>query len=864
MVSCSDYDDDINNLNQRVDDLAKTVEDLKSKIEAGAVISSVNTIEDGVEVVLSNGEKYTLKNGADGKAGSVVTMGDNGNWFIDGVDSGRPWKGEKGDQGEQGPQGPEGPQGPAGDSGQNATSKYYKPGDNGFWIEVTVDAEGNETEEETTQSWTPEGTMTAVYDTANGRLLISNVEGVPAGTVLVIETWGELKSLAVIPYVIDKETNMPVVSFYNIVKGGKVLESTDAKAHFRLNPNNANIEGWEWSIIDRKVITRAEGDNVNDLLEISKATRADGELVVSLKSKKSLADLQDNQAAIFALNGMNTANGNNIVSDYAQVTSEDLTNFSIVNSTIAPEQKFDNPYSVVEPAKTAEADAELVYGESLDLNTLVETWAKDINATSIKVTLEDLDIDGLTYTFTKPETYLGDDNQTNQQAFINVDENTGVVTVGGEAGYETSSIGKTPIVVAHAWVNGTEIATGYIKLEIVKTETPAEPLDPYIKAATAIDMEYEDIVAGRDESKFTWEEMNKVYDALQLTRESFKANYDYANPVVDYSGVTGLIAGRDGITITPEHDFDDLTATNIATISLDPTGILSTANGKVTLTYKAKDNKKNRDIVIEFPLTLRHSHANSLEFNQYFVTDEVAMLRGRKVGNNWENSAEISEHFTNDLSQYSKANHKAPYLELVNPVVDGGDVYLSEGTLANQEIKLVNPIATPSRDVKVRVVEELLNGKESCTFEYTVRFINPFKIELKSVTLLSPLGGAKDTEDIKDGEIIVKENMDNGRVLFDGKDFTSAADTYSMSASNTVFDYEVVANNTAWKEYGSNNDGSQKLSIDASGIITWDNAGTSLEQQIDTTYKVTVKVGNIGIVSDSGVLTVKRTVDSNN
>lgn len=127
------------------------------------------------------------------------------------------------------------------------------------------------------------------------------------GEVLVIETWGELKSLAVIPYAIDKETSMPVVSFYNIVKDGDVLESTDATAHFRLNPNNANIEGWEWSIIDRKVVTRAEGDNVNDLLAISEVSRGDGEMIVSLKSKKSIADLNADEIAIFALNGTNTA-----------------------------------------------------------------------------------------------------------------------------------------------------------------------------------------------------------------------------------------------------------------------------------------------------------------------------------------------------------------------------------------------------------------------------------------------------------------------------------------------------------------------------------------------------------------------------
>lgn len=43
MVSCSDYDDDINSLNERVDALEKTVAELQKAIEAGAVITMLKT-----------------------------------------------------------------------------------------------------------------------------------------------------------------------------------------------------------------------------------------------------------------------------------------------------------------------------------------------------------------------------------------------------------------------------------------------------------------------------------------------------------------------------------------------------------------------------------------------------------------------------------------------------------------------------------------------------------------------------------------------------------------------------------------------------------------------------------------------------
>ena len=57
------------------------------------------------------------KDGLDGHA-PTITIGENGNWYIDGVDTGVPVEGEKGDTGEQGVQGEAGPQGPNGEQGQ--------------------------------------------------------------------------------------------------------------------------------------------------------------------------------------------------------------------------------------------------------------------------------------------------------------------------------------------------------------------------------------------------------------------------------------------------------------------------------------------------------------------------------------------------------------------------------------------------------------------------------------------------------------------------------------------------------------------------------------------------------------------------
>ena len=113
-TACSDYDEDIDSLNERVDAVEKSIAGLQASIEAGNVITNVESTDNGVKVTLSDGTSFELTNGKDGAAGapgSVVTIGDNGNWFIDGVDTGKPSRGEKGEQGEQGVQGPQGEQG---------------------------------------------------------------------------------------------------------------------------------------------------------------------------------------------------------------------------------------------------------------------------------------------------------------------------------------------------------------------------------------------------------------------------------------------------------------------------------------------------------------------------------------------------------------------------------------------------------------------------------------------------------------------------------------------------------------------------------------------------------------------------------
>ena len=188
-TSCKDYDDDLNSLSERIDEVKKQIQEIQQLISSGAVITNVESTSNGVIVTLSNGKTFELTNGVDGEAGtpgSVVSIGENGNWFIDGEDTGLA------------AQGPQGEQGPAGEDGVNAVGYiYYYPGtegaEDGYWVEVTVDAEGVETKKITPNKWTTSISSGVVAIMDGEDLILRNVEG--ANDDVVISLSADLKSL---------------------------------------------------------------------------------------------------------------------------------------------------------------------------------------------------------------------------------------------------------------------------------------------------------------------------------------------------------------------------------------------------------------------------------------------------------------------------------------------------------------------------------------------------------------------------------------------------------------------------------------------------------------------------------------------
>ena len=486
-VSCTDYDGDINDLTERVKKLESTVSDLQTAINNGAVITDVTPITNGVKVTLSNGKSFDVTNGKDGndgKDGSVVTIGANGNWFIDGKDTGFASKGDKGDKGDPGKDGKDGAPGKDGKDGndgapgtpgkdgvdgKDALQIWYQPctdksdANYGKWVKYTYDPASKETTSEVTNiDVFPEGTITAVYDEESGKITFHNVEGAKDG-VVEISLLTTVKSLALIPealmeglgyiefpygIIIPDEENDTVV-FYS---------SGVANVTYRLNPENADVNANEWAFINRKVKTiqmRSASDKkdlVSIVSENQKPVVKGGEATFSIKLNDfnhfpiqtwfgpgADNDPEDLKNDIIAL--QTYANGETITSDYAYVgigglyAHYGLIHKDFTKNDVSPIDKTIRPYRSEPIAINNPADdelyapelptPELLYTETLDLKDYVTLLADGYNVKDALAEEIGVDVD---YKFElvneKGEVnkpFLGEDKRTDQNQFVVID-----------------------------------------------------------------------------------------------------------------------------------------------------------------------------------------------------------------------------------------------------------------------------------------------------------------------------------------------------------------------------------------------------------------------------------------------------------
>lgn len=366
---------------------------------------------------------------------------------------------------------------------------------------VTVKADGTKTEEIQSTEWAPKSseTVSAVWDTENGYLTLSGVAGSEAP--IKIKLTDTLRSLAFVPEVIDEQTGLGRIDFYTLLKKKKgsneydFVVSTNPTVTYRLNPQNADVKNVEWNFINRVVKSRVAGDNT-DLVKIMKSEKdGKGGMNFTLQTLKNLDFVNnDNEHAIIALKATNKEDASEIVSNYSIVKAQELREFGIAKvkdgEPIAEPTSF-YPTKITAVTVNSVNDAELVYDKELDLAPIVMAWAKEIDKSLVAAGVAE---DEISYVYSKNDEFLGEDGKTNQNKFISLDGS--VVKVDNEwLAQGTAAVGRTPVVKVVAKVKGITMATGFIKINIVRESTVAPDLEDLVVTVPVGEVEYSNIDA---------------------------------------------------------------------------------------------------------------------------------------------------------------------------------------------------------------------------------------------------------------------------------------------------------------------------------------------------------------------------------
>ncbi len=477
VTSCSDYDDDINNLNQRVDAVEKTLTDLKTAIEGGVTINSIETTDNGIVIKTSKGD-FTITNGS-GQAGCTVEIGPNGTWVINGTDTGKPSKG--------------------------ADGAYYEPNaETNTWWKVEGDQKTD-----TGISYLASGTITAVYDKVNGELLLSGVEGYQGTLVLSLTTglrslvfqpdfyYEGIEAMAVGTYNYKEKTVAKVNADDDFSKDAPtvltgVAMSPGLVANYHMNPSNADINKIEQLsfISDDKNYTRAEGGVVKATVTGKEAK--DGILTVHAQlTDGTIKDIEsDGKVTVLALQA-NYKNAEEkvdtvITSDYAAVKAVNYENLELAHVDATPDKHL---YTTAAEAIANEADYEIVWNhEGMDIAELIQTHyddaskgekdiAWDVNAKSGTV-----DKYGFEYSYELVGYHKGN-NKTSESAHAAMQGSIlrpQMPKDGKQQGFgaeqNKAEKDREPLVrvILKDKISNKIAAVGYIKFKIVEKETPVQ------------------------------------------------------------------------------------------------------------------------------------------------------------------------------------------------------------------------------------------------------------------------------------------------------------------------------------------------------------------------------------------------------
>ncbi len=841
VTSCKDYDDDIDNLQSQIDKLSASLSDITSEISDGKVVTSVTSTTSGLTITFSDGNSYTITNGTDGTDGtsSVVTIGSNGNWYINGEDTGTIAVGTDGTDGTDGTNGSTpyiGENGnwwigetdtevcATGTNGTDGLTPYI--GENGDWWIGDTDTKTKATGDVVTivdGYWYINGISTGVLANAGSIMAVLNEAGTYY-TIAITDQDGTVTSIA-IPVASQYVSSIAFVPTYASAEGVSyiyapilmdnttLISNPTVTLAYQVNPasvqeSNFSIEGL--SKQTATVMTRSS----SSFLAVNKVSYQGGTLKVSYTG--DLENSDDSKLDYYALVLKNNSVDDNNDSEYvySNYVFADFEDINIDDVTIS--KTANESYAAI---GVTTGDWSVGYKNTDGIN---------LNATSYythgstKVELSDFFACNYSYALVSTSSWTNN-------AYFELDGNNIKVKDN-----QAAAVGKIAKIAVTLKVNSTTVQTGTIYVEAldrIPTETTVleKTIGTYYRGNTinlAADGFSEDLL------------INAI-DNAGLSHTSVAVSDDCPTGISFNGG--SISSGSSGA----------LVAGTTVTVKILPSVAAGTYSA--TRTYTTVDGSK---WYIKYTITVADGYVDwdASKVSSYWNTGLTSMyVYGKESGGDWSLEGDLNDGFDVSTLIPSPAPSTGSSLSInshfytINGSYTGVQISGSTIKLTSNYSTYVEGTPIP---VTLTVIYENDASSQVSTYTHTfyVQFKNPIKIEYSNTidilnqdygnfTYYTRNGWSWSSHSVSDyvgqspWDGITVKNLATSETLTDYTNISTLIDISSMTETPSISDTNLGID---WNRYVTGISPTYTM-----GYIIWDYTGTVLTSALNVTYNIT-------------------------
>ena len=405
----------------------------------------------------------------------------------------------------------------------------------------------------------------------------------------------------------------------------------DMVAYYHVNPVGVTMKQIKSLVLnadDKEFIgTRATGFKIADI-DLEKCSIDNGILKVVFKgNSEAIQKIDASKITVLNLQATVEVNGGTktIASDYAAIYKAVMKDFVLANAKGAATHRThlygaDNAHSLIGKAEDAineEPMCEVAYNNinGIDLSQYVEThyteWTdtdplKQIGTSDKTIANDKLADYGLKLVYSLSDYYQGDNKTLQSSFFANLNGSVLTAKVGNVTQDPIAAVGRMPLVRVELQraSDGEVVNVGWIKVQITRGEVAGTN---YNKVCGDLKLQ-----CAPKTYNLTFDEMNvSIYQKLGLTKEDFHTIYELKSSSTNASGqkIATLKADEFG-EIVELNDADP----NVETVCLawtvtdtDQLDAVANNNGQLiaTATYVPKNDKSRADVTVTFTATVK-------------------------------------------------------------------------------------------------------------------------------------------------------------------------------------------------------------------------------------------------------------------